>query len=613
MYKPIGAYGIIGNLRSVALVGRDGSVDWKPAPFINSPSVFAAILDDKKGGRWRISPPDAFSSEQAYAKDTNILVTAFRTEEGACDLSDYIPAGAGDARDPEKAEIHRRVLCREGRCRIEMRFDPRFEYAQGETALRRTEAGLDVLYKGRKRGELVSPFPLSLDGGKGASCRFDLREGEEAFFAFHYHDTHPAERTPDHYQEELRETERFWKEWVSRCDFGACPPRFPWHDMVMRSALVLKLLFFEPPGSVAAAATTSLPEEIGGVRNWDYRFTWIRDSAYTVQALLWLGKVKEAETYVRWLFTDCCNLERSRPEDLQILYGLNGEADAQERELGHLEGYRGSRPVRIGNKAAGQRQLDVYGAVFEAVWQMHARNLHIIDSELWETLRAFANYAARVWREPDEGVWEVRGEKRHFTYSKVMCWVALDRAIRLARSHGLAGETEEWSRERAAIRKAVMERGWSGKKRSFTLSFDADDLDTLSLVFPVLGFIDGQDPRMLSTIEAIQRELGIGDSLFYRYRFEDGLPGREGAFLLSSFWMVDALVFAGERERARDLYERLLRLANPLGLYAEEMDPETHEFLGNFPQAYTHIGLINSAFYLSLSEEALRSRAFFAA
>lgn len=604
MYELIQDYGIIGNLRSVALVSKKGSIDWQPAPYLDSPSVFAAILDEKKGGRWSICPNGAFESSQAYVPRTNILITRFVTNRGTFELLDYIPGKNGNGNgvahaDLEKSEVHRKVTCLKGEGTLSMEFCPRFNYARGVTTVSSLAYGASVSHEGKERGELVSSVPVSVKHHDAGWCEFSLKEGESEYFAFHYHATLPEERIPEHYEREIKETITFWQGWLDRCDFAVCPHEYPFHEMVERSALVLKLLFFEPPGSVAAAATTSLPEHVGGVRNWDYRFTWVRDSSFTVQALLWLGKVKEAEAYVRWLFLDCCNLEQNRPEDLKILYGLRGQTDVEEIILDHLEGYKGSMPVRIGNGAFLQKQWDVYGSVFDTVWQMHIRGAHVIDSELWETLRAFANFVASIWREPDEGLWEVRGGKRHFTHSKVMCWVALDRALRLARDHGLLGELDVWEQERNAIHREVMKRGWNKEKQSFVLNFDGQDIDALSLIFPVLGFIDGKDPKMLSTIAAIEKELSLGDGLLLRYKFHDGLPGQEGAFLLASFWMVDALVFAGERERAQTLFEKLLSKANHLGLYSEEMDSQTGAFLGNFPQAYTHIGLINSAFLLS--------------
>ena len=600
MHRPIRDYAIIGNLRSAALVSKEASIDWAPAPYLNSPSVFAALLDELKGGSWSIVPTQDYTVEQEYEGFTNIVVTRFTTKQGIMEVIDWIPAqGNGEPQDAEKAEVHRKVVCAQGECEARVVFAPRFDYARGVTSMRQIQEGLEVWHEGEKKGELVAPGVFDI-ADNTATATLPVVAGEPLYLTFHYHDVQKEEWSKEHHERELVATRSFWNDWVHRCDIASCLVAGPWHDMVVRSSLVLKILFFEPPGSMAAAATTSLPESIGGVRNWDYRFSWIRDSSFALRALAQMGYIKEARRYVEWLFAECCGMKDFRPEDVLIMYGLQGETNLQEEILPHLAGYKGSKPVRIGNAAHSQKQWDVFGSLLDTIWQIYAIDpQYEITLEAWNILRMFANYVVKIWQEPDEGLWEVRGGKEQFVYSKVMCWVALDRAVKLATRYSFEGELELWRKEQEAIKKEVMERGWSEKKESFVQTFDSEDLDAALLLMPVFGFIEGTHPRMISTIEAIERELSVQNGLLLRYTAKDGLPGREGAFLPASFWLVDALVFAKEQERARRFLAHLVKLANHVGLYAEEINPKTLEFLGNFPQAYTHIGLINSAYYLA--------------
>jgi len=598
MYKPIRDYAIIGNLRSAALVSKDGSIDWTPAPFIDSPTVFGALLDYKKGGYWKIAPLDVFKSTQEYMPNTNILVTTFKTKEGEAELIDCIPI-EGDV-----TEIHRKVVCKSGICKLRIEFDPRPDYARSTPILSIISGG--GKFDGEpNKGVLISRADYHLEN-TGASAQIILKRGEDHYFTFRYNTIDIPSREDEHYERAMQKTKKFWADWVHRCDLKTCPIAGPWHDMAVRSSLLLKILFFEPPGTIAAAPTTSLPETIGGVRNWDYRFTWIRDSAFTLQALFWLGYIKEAEVYTKWLVEKCCGVAKDSPENLQIMYGLRGEKNLREEVLSHLEGYRGSKPVRVGNNAYLQKQWDIYGSILDTVWRLHLlKDEHVIDPEMWGALRSFANYVVKIWREPDEGLWEVRGGKRHFVYSKVMCWVALDRALKLADAYKFECEKDLWQKEKDAIYKEIMQRGWSKNKKSFVQSFDSDTLDASLLLLPVLGFIDGRDPKMISTTKQIEKELSLDEGLLLRYASPDGLPGKEGVFLLASFWLIDALVFAGKTKRAQKIFEKISKLANHVGLFSEEMDHQSKEFLGNFPQAYTHIGFINSAFYLS-SKQNLR-------
>lgn len=611
-YTPIRDYGIIGNLRSAVLVSKHGSIDWAPAPFIDSPSIFAALLDAEKGGKWQLVPTQEYKSEQEYEKDTNILVTRFYTDTGCVELTDFLPLESETEYVPAEKDttfkIHRKIECISGTVEIQHHFQPAFDYAQGETTLKVLDGGGGVqVQKELMHAHLTFAHPLSLDGNT-AQTTFTLSEGEREYFVFRYNVAQyvrESRDTPAHHEYELEQTRKMWKAWLTRCDLDKCPEPGPWHEYVERSLLTLKILFFEPLGTVAAAPTTSLPEVVGGVRNWDYRYVWLRDAAFVFLAMFQTGHVIEAKEYITWLLEQCKE-SVERPQNLQILYGLRGQQETPEQELTHLEGYRGSQPVRIGNDAYKQRQWDTFGSVLDLVWQLHRlTGEHALEREQWDFLSSIADHVTELWREPDEGLWEVRGAPQHFVYSKVMCWVALDRALKIAAAHGYPGNRELWEKERDAIREEVLEKGWDEDVGAFVQSFGSKELDASVLQMPAVGFIDGADPKMQSTIHVLQEHLGRRDGLLRRYTSDDGLPGEEGAFLIGSFWLVDALCHAGEIDKARELLDTLCGHANHLGLFAEEMDPETGEFLGNFPQAYTHIGLINSAMLLT---NAMRER-----
>lgn len=605
MPKPIRDYAIIGNMRSAVLVSKYGSIDWAPAPYIDSPSVFARILDEDKGGYWRIAPAaDDYTVTQEYVPRTNILITRFTTKTGVFDVVDWLPIESDHPYmtrgERPIFEIFRKIVGLDGLSALRVEFVPRYDYARERTELTLSSHG--VLAKSETReGILISNAPFALKDD-AAVADIEVAAGQQLYFTFRFNTTTILFDEVFRYEDELRRTKEFWEDWVHRCDGHTCPVAGPWHDMVIRSSLILKILFFEPPGTIAAAATTSLPEVMGGERNWDYRFTWIRDSAFTLRALFRLGYIEEAKDYITWLLGIC----GSDAGNLQVLYGLRGEKDLHEETLELLSGYAGSRPVRVGNAAYSQQQWDMYGSVLDTVWQLHqlSPGTSMVTPRVWESLRAMVNRVVAVWREPDEGIWEMRDGKRHFTHSKLMCWVALDRALKIAAAYNFPLNGERWESERAAIEKEIHSRAWSEQKKSFTQSFDSETLDAAVLMMPVVGFIDGTDERMRSTIQAVQQELGVGDTLLRRYKADDGLTGEEGAFLLTSFWLVDALALAGEQEKARALYMRLLELANHVGLFAEEIDPKSKAFLGNFPQAFTHIGLINSAFYLRAPHQA---------
>lgn len=608
MYTDIQDYAIVGNLKSAGLVSKDASIDWVPAPYINSGSIFGKILDAEKGGFWSIRPKGKYAVDQKYIKNTNIIETFFETETGTLRVTDFIPVEKDKEihvpEDKAILEIYRQVVCVSGTCEVEGIFQPRFDYGRSPMKLTQQEKG--ILVEGLiKTGVLITGIKHEISE-ETARFNVHMKEGEVHVFVFRFNTYNFFENHRLNFELEYTYTQKFWENWIQTCDLGVCNFTHFWEDQVARSALLLKILFYEPTGAVAAAPTTSLPEEVGGVRNWDYRFSWVRDSAFTLNALTDIGHIREAEKYVRWLLT-VCNTRTTNaiehPESLQIVYGLQGERELHEEILSHLSGYKDSKPVRIGNAAYEQKQWDIYGSILDTVWKTsELKNETGIVADSWSTLRSLADYVARVWREPDEGLWEVRGGKKNFTYSKVMCWVALDRAIKLAQKHNLEGSIELWEKEKNTIREEVFKHGWSETRNSFTQSFEDDALDSALLRLPAVGFIEGNDPKMKATIEAIEQELSCGHGLFYRYKTADGLPGKEGAFLLASFWFVDALYFAGDMERASTYFERILEYANHVGLYSEELDPETGNFLGNFPQAYTHIGLINSAFHLSKRE-----------
>lgn len=602
MYTPIRDYAIIGNLHSCALVSKYGSIDWACAPFLDSPSIFGALLDIHIGGKWEIAPTSSFTSTQEYIPNTNILVTSFSTSQGKVEVVDFIPIETKKEAELDESafKIYRKVRCTEGTAQIKIIFSPQYNYAQGETTLD-LKNGQVVVEHDKKKSVLFSDIDF-ISSKNGEEWVINLSEGEEKYFLFHFELTKEIfEDRKKIFRAAYEQTYKYWLEWINLCNWDLCgiaPGAL--RDMVIRSSLILKILFFEPTGSIAAAATTSLPEEMGGVRNWDYRFNWLRDASFTLQSLFRLGHSVEAKRYLEWILSDACGVVLTeKPDHLQIMYGLRGEHDLREEHLPHFEGYRQSKPVRIGNAAYRQKQWDIYGSILDTIWQLIELDpSYKMNETMWQVVRSIANYVVEVWEQPDEGLWEVRGGGRHFVYSKVMCFVALDRAGKIARTQNLNGEVELWEQEKEKIRSTVYERGWSKEKQAFTQSFDSEELDSAVLLLPLMGFIEGTDPRMISTIEKIEQELSTKEGLLYRYKTADGLPGEEGIFLLASFWLVDALVLSKQIERAEKLFRKLIHLANHVGLYSEEMDSRTNEFLGNFPQAYTHIGLLNSAFLL---------------
>ncbi|SFC06179.1 Glucoamylase (glucan-1,4-alpha-glucosidase), GH15 family [Halobiforma haloterrestris] len=588
-YPPIESYGVVGNLETCALVGPDGSIDWFPFPHLESPTIFAAILDHDRGGRFRVAPTDAFESERRYVGDTNVLETTFRTEGGTATVTDFMPP-AGRVDDPKKV-LYRKVACTEGRAELEVDLEPRFDYGRAEPTIEPVEDGVGVLAAGaEERVLLEAPTDLATEDGRIAGD-LSLEAGEDAWFLLRCTGAEDASTDPE---AALEGTIRFWTDWAHTCGADDCTFAGPWHDEVVRSELVLKLLTHAESGAIAAAPTASLPEDVGGVRNWDYRFNWLRDAGFTVQALLNLGTADEANDYFDW-FMDLCQADE--PAAIQPLYGLHGESDLEERELTHLEGYRGSRPVRIGNGAVEQRQHDVYGELLLAVDEMCRHGRTLADDE-WARIRDIVEYVREVWAEPDAGIWEVRGGDRHFVHSKVLCWAALDRGIAIATDGDLDAPLDAWRETRAEIRTEVLERGYDEDLGAFVQSYGSDALDATALLFPIVGFLPFDDDRIQGTIEAIEAELVADDVFVSRYDGDDGLPGEEGAFVLCSCWLIDALALSGRVAEATSRFGTLLEYANPLGLVAEELDPESGAHLGNYPQAFSHIGIVNSALYL---------------
>ena len=601
-YAPIADYGVIGNLRTAALVAMDGSIDWCCLPELDSPSVFGALLDAGRGGRFLLAPTAPFEVRQAYLNDTNVLETRFSVEGGLATVTDFMPLRGSivGCDDPEtRAELHRVVHCESGSVEFELEWSPRFGYAELPTLIEPGESGF-VAIQGDEHAALggLSAVAEIASGTLGSVVRSVVRvhAGERLALVMRYGDENTRHSVDDGCRD-LRETIATWRNWVSsetrdRSWAGDCAQH------VVRSELVLKLLTHPTTGAIAAAATTSLPESIGGVRNWDYRFTWIRDAAFTVQALMAVGHRAEALDFLS--FAERAAMSRDDLWGLQIMYGLRGETHLPERELTHLSGYRGSRPVRVGNAAARQRQHDIYGELLASAHQF-VRSGGILEPDLLSFLSRVADQASVAWPSPDDGIWEMRREPRHYVYSKVMVWVALDRAIRLARDSGLRGNVARWMRERDVVHSHVIENGYNSDLGAFVQAYGSQDLDAANLLIPVLEFLPATDPRVVRTIDLTLERL-THNGMVYRYLGDDGLPGSEGAFGLCTYWMVDGLTLCGRLDEAWDLFGGMSRRANHLGLYAEEIDPRSGMFLGNFPQAFTHIGLINSVLYLAQAE-----------
>jgi GH15 family glucan-1,4-alpha-glucosidase len=593
-YKPISDYGIIGNMLSAALVSRDGSIDWCCLPRFDSPSVFAALLDDDKGGSFQISPGIPFESQQRYLPDTNVLEITFRTGSGVVTLTDFMPCYRdGRRRLIQPLEIHRQVRCTEGDVPMKVLFEPRPNYALDGMELSVSEKSVS----GSGENEamvLCSSLPFTVSSGKAIS-NFTLRRGQTADLVLCYGTKKPPPGIIKRSADKLEKTKAYWENMVADSVFSS-----PWHDQIVRSYLTLHLLVYSPSGAIIAAPTTSLPEEIGGERNWDYRYAWLRDASWTLKAFSMLGHKEEAVGFFKWLL----DLHNTYGSKIQILYGIEPDSRLEEQTLNHLKGYRGSCPVRVGNAARTQRQLDVFGDVLEAAEQFMAIGGYIGRRD-WRVLRSFVNAAADLWMEPDSGIWEVRSGPYHFVHSKFMCWVALDRGIKIAQRLGYKRKVENWRKTAQRIRDDILQKGWNPQRQAFVQHYDTTALDASNLLMPLFDFLPITDDRMMSTFERTLDELSQ-NNLLHRYRTaetDDGLRGSEGAFLWCPFWVVRNLLRLDRLEEAKILYSQFLSHGNHLGLFSEMVDPVSGEALGNFPQALTHLAIIITGMELTTTIE----------
>jgi GH15 family glucan-1,4-alpha-glucosidase len=601
-YPNIGDHGLIGDLQTAALVTTDGCVDWFCVPRFDSPSVFASLLDADKGGFCRIAPDrDDYVSKQLYLPDTAILVTRFMTPDGVGEVHDFMPIAGAKATDRHK--LVRNIKVVRGTMKFRIQIKPRFNYGRTPHKLDYSEHGavfhtddMDLSVSG------IAPVGVSLrdlelaiepDGG-GLQWTRTLREGEIGGVVLESNGGLPQRLVPPEEAQALSdETARFWSDWLHRSSY-----RGRWREMVSRSAMTLKLMTYAPSGALVAAPTAGLPEQIGGERNWDYRYTWIRDASFSIYALLGLGYLEEAGQFMQWLRERATEQAGNGSGPLRIMYRVDGTSDLTEETLDHFEGWRGSRPVRIGNGASDQLQLDIYGESMDAIALADARTGEMAHQG-WMSIASITEWLCDHWDQPDEGIWETRGGRKNFTYGRFQSWVALDRAIRLAERRGKPANLAKWTTERDKIYNQIMERGWNAKLGAFTQHYDTEVLDSSLLMMPLMGFIAPRDPMWLSTLAAMDREL-VSDSLVYRYNpsaSPDGLAGNEGTFSLCTFWYVDALARAGRLDDARLTFEKMHTYTNHIGLYSEEIS-STGEQIGNFPQAFSHLSMINAAINL---------------
>ncbi|MBL0420670.1 glycoside hydrolase family 15 protein [Ramlibacter sp. AW1] len=600
MNKHIEDYGFIGNMMSGALVARDGSIDWLCLPHFDSHACFAALLGTPAHGHWQIRPADpVLRTTRRYQPGTAILETRFETASGACTLIDCMPFSDNE----REVDVLRVVRGETGRVALCMELVIRFDYGQIVPWVRHRDYGLSAV-AGPDALQLFSPVDL-VGRDMTTVAEFTVSAGEHLPFTLAYHPSHWPERPLQNCEERVAQTARRWRDWSCRCEF-ALPEGHAWHDAVSRSLITLKALTFQPTAGIVAALTTSLPERLGGVRNWDYRYCWLRDSTLVLQALLASGYRDEAHAWRQWLLRAVAG----DPRQLQIMYGIRGERRLTEVELPWLPGYAESRPVRVGNAAYGQRQLDVPGELLDTLHVGRKFNLER-NEDAWSLQRTILKQLEQDWNKTDEGIWEVRGGQKHFTHSRLMCWTAFDRGVKAVEEFGLDGPVERWREVRARIHADICTHGWNPDKRSFVQFYGGTSLDASLLLMAQVGFLSADDPRFIDTVAAIEREL-MQDGLVLRYRpadTPDGLPGDEGAFLACSFWLVDAYVMMGRRDEALALFEHLLALRNDLGLLAEEYDATLGRQLGNFPQAFSHIALVNAAHNLASSHGPAPQRA----
>jgi GH15 family glucan-1,4-alpha-glucosidase len=589
-YLPIEDHGVIGDLHTAALVGTDGTIDWLCLPTFDSPSVFCSILDDEKGGHFYLRPESYTRTQQLYLPDTNVLLTRFLSPDGVAEVMDFMPV-MGLSQKRHRLVRGARVV--RGSMNFEVECRPAFDYARQrhEVSVRQTGA----IFKGRDISlGLATDVPLREGPGGSARARFALKEGVGiAFVLAEVGDgDEPGEAlSQSGFNEALARTLEYWRRWISGCTYNG-----RWREIIRRSALVLKLMVYDPTGALVAAPTMGLPEWIGGERNWDYRYTWLRDAAFTLYALISIGFDEEAQNFMGWLRD---RIHEDTDGLLQPLYGIDGRAKIHEEELSHLAGYKNSRPVRLGNAAYDQLQLDLYGAMLDAAY-LYNKHGAPLDYDLWQNLRRVLDWLSENWRRPDEGIWEVRGGPRHFVSSKLLSWVALERAVRVSRQRGLPADEGRLVEVRDEIYEEIMAKGWSPGRKSFVQHYGGDALDASLLLMPLMKFVGPTDPRWLATLDRIQEELAY-DHLVHRYDVKlaapDGLEEPEGSFNMCSFWLVECLTQAGRLDEARLALEKMFSYANHLGLYSEEIGP-SGEALGNFPQAFTHLALISAAIHL---------------
>lgn len=633
-YQPINAYGVIGDCHSVVLVSPDGSIDWGCLPDFDSPALFCRLLDAEQGGYFQIAPTDkAIPGSQRYLRGSNVLQTKFASTIGEVVITDFMPVEtlsawpyqgmSNNTWTREDGSCHclvRSVECTHGELPITVTLKVSPHYAASLSEISLVHNAGAVISGGQQHVGLsivgayrVSSFSMKVeqdteDTHPSLIVQMTLREGESVLFALGVGRNAQAARRlvnvelpQRNFNAELAHTLHCWRKWVSSCNYQG-----PYAEEVQRSALTLKMMTYAPTGAIVAAPTTSLPEDIGGMRNWDYRYTWLRDATFTLYALNVLGFTDEARAFTYWLR----GLSYANGEDLQIMYGIRGERDLAERELTHLSGYQGSRPVRIGNGAADQKQLDVFGEILDCIHLYRRQGCferygETLNGPLWAMMRVLVEHVCAHWQDTDSGIWEVRGGLRHFVYSKVMCWVALDRGIRAAEQLQLEADLSRWRLVREQIRTDILAHGYNTSIGAFTQSYDDDALDASNLLLPLVGFIPPDDPRMRSTVDRIIEQLTDEKGFVYRYHAGDGLAGSEGTFAICTFWLVDNLAMQGRLDEARSLFERLLSYSGRLGLFSEEIDSHNSDALGNYPQAFTHIALINSAINLQKAEMRL--------
>ena len=602
-YPSIADHGLIGDLQTAAMVTTEGVVDWFCSPRFDSPSIFASLLDADKGGHFRISPDQECATKQLYLPETAILITRFMTPDGVGEVHDFMPIVMGRATDRHR--LVRQLRVARGTMRFTMDLQPRFDYGRAQHTIDVTENGAvfrsdggheltlhTVGRRGSGKADTGDQTKLKRHG-KGLQAAWTLHEGETTGVVIESMGGQPRRLPPAELARLADDTAAAWRTWLNRSTYTG-----RWREMVSRSAMTLKLLTYAPTGAPVAAATMGLPEQVGGERNWDYRYTWVRDASFSIYALLGLGYLEEAAAFGFWMRERATEQAGNGSGPLKIMYRVDGSSDLTEETLDHLEGWRGSRPVRLGNGAADQLQLDIYGEALDAMFHADNNGMQMAHQG-WLAISHMIDWLCEHWDQPDEGIWETRGGRKDFTYGRFQCWVAMDRAIRLAERHGRPADISRWTTERDLIYQQIMKRGWNQKVGGFTQHYQTEVLDSSLLLMPLMGFVAPRDPMWLSTLDAMNREL-VSDSLVYRYNpgvSPDGLRGSEGTFSLCTFWYVDALARAGRLQEASLTFEKMHTYANHLGLYSEEIS-QTGEQLGNFPQAFSHLSLINAAINL---------------